>query len=87
MLFSVSASSIARPGDLPHARPSNASYVHCPRSLLSMNVKDADVAGVPVSINPMMNAELRAQGTLNMPSSSLLQEAAQHELAALSQVP
>ncbi|CAE7664347.1 unnamed protein product [Symbiodinium pilosum] len=42
--------------------------------------------GVPVSINPMMNAELRAQGTLNMPSSSLLQEAAQHELAALSQV-
>ena len=52
-----------------------------------MNVKDADMAGVPVSINPMMNAELRAQGTLNMPSSSLLQEAAQHELAALSQVP
>ena len=33
--------------------------------------------GVPITINPMMNAEIRAQGTLNMPVGSLLQEKSQ----------
>lgn len=32
--------------------------------------------GVPININPMMNAEVRAQGTINMPSGSFLQEQA-----------
>lgn len=30
--------------------------------------------GVPITFNPMMNAEVRAAGTLNMPMGSLLQE-------------
>ena len=33
--------------------------------------------GVPITINPMMNAEVRAMGTLNMPVGSLLQESTQ----------